>query len=283
MTNLVLSRTPSPLPPTYLLPSEPSLGPQQLLDWVAIPDLASHDVRDIEERWRIRVPDNEQAQAEQLIQAQQFQQWLVSPRSSQLLVHGNYDSNRLISGLSLFCISFAQALDERNPQFLTLKFFCGLHEDASWDSHTGGRAIVQSFICQLLCQYDFSAAQLPPVNQESVRNGDIEHLCWVFKDLIRLLPNSLVVVCIIDGILYYERPSFLKEMGMVLISIMQMSQQTSGAALKLLITSPTGTTETRQPFSDGQILSMDAMVQPGLVASRSRLERELFEGFESSK
>ncbi|KAJ4325079.1 hypothetical protein N0V84_003622 [Fusarium piperis] len=55
-------------------------------------------------------------------------------------------------------IECAIALEElKNLVFLHLMFFCGLHEDPFTDDYIGGRAMIESFICQLLCQYDFSA------------------------------------------------------------------------------------------------------------------------------
>ncbi|KAK0612412.1 hypothetical protein B0T17DRAFT_648512 [Bombardia bombarda] len=156
-----ISRSPSPAPLISLpAATEQQLSPQDLQDWINIPDLTSHDLTYIDERRHVSVPADEQARGEQLIYARIFQDWLVFPTSSQLLVHGNYynGGSRLISGLSLFSSSFAKALAEKTPRFLRLMFFCGLHEDSLMDDHTGGRALIQTFICQLLCQYDFGEA-----------------------------------------------------------------------------------------------------------------------------
>ena len=267
----------------YLALDEQHVSPQELLNWVNIPNLAAQDMKSIDEKRHVRVPTDEQARAEHLIQAGQFQEWLTSPDSTQLLVHGNYEGRRLMSGLSLFCTSFVRALTERAPRFIHLVFFCGMHEDPDADKHAGPLAIIQSFICQLLCQFDFGLTAIPvsTVSEVLVRAGNLEALCAVFQALVHRLPRSVVLVCVIDGVVYYERPWFCQDLGVVLVAILRISaEQNTQAAVKVLVTSPTKTTDVRQPFSDDMILSMDAMARPGWVASKLRLERQLKEEFD---
>lgn len=277
LMNIMHSRSPSPAPPAYSIAAEQLVSPQELLDWINIPDLASQDVSIINEKRQVQVPPEEQARAEHLIQTKQFQDWLVTPNSSQLLIHGNYNGQRLTSGLSLFCTSFIEALTDRAPRFIHLMFFCGLHEDPLVDDHTGGYAIIKSFICQLLCQFDFGTTMPASVLGES---DDLEMLCAVFEWLVHRLPRSIVLICIIDGVVYYERPWFFEDMGAVVVNILSISaEQSTEAAVKVLVTSPTKTVEVRRPFPDDLILSMDSMARPGWAPSRLRLERQLREDF----
>ena len=238
----------------------------------------------IDERRKVWVPANEQASAEHVIQARQFQEWLVSPNSTQLLIHGNYDRERLVSGLSLFCTSFVRALAERGPRFIHLVFFCGLHVDADVDDHAGPRAIIQIFICQLLCQFDFgTTVPASTVSRELVQFGDLDTLCGVFQTLVHRLPRNIVLVCVIDGVVYYERPDFYDDFGTVLVAILRLSgEQSTQAAVKVRVTSPTTTKEARLPFPGELILSMDAMAQPRWVASRTRVERQLGEVYDEA-
>ncbi len=122
--------------------------------------MATDDLRRINKKRQTWVPGNEQAQAEQLVQSGQLKGWMVSATSSQLLVHGDYEGRQYMSSLSLFCTSLFESLAARGPRFIPLVFFCGLHTDRSTDEHTGGRAIIQTFICQLLCQFDFDTRTL---------------------------------------------------------------------------------------------------------------------------
>lgn len=104
----------------------------------------------------------------------------------------------------------------------------------------------------------------------------------MFKWLVHQLPEGVVLVCMIDGVVYYERPWFQDGLELVLVAILKMSEdQTTQAIVKVLLTSPTRTTEVRRPFPDDLILSMDAMAHHGSVASQARLKRHLGVGFDN--
>jgi len=244
--------------------------------------VAAHDLKCINEKRQTWVPMNEQARAEQLIRSRQIKDWMVSPTSSQLLVHGDYEGKRYVSGLSLFCSSLVQSLAAKAPQFIPLVFFCGLHTDRNTDDYTGGLAIIQNFICQLLCQFDFDTKLLADaVDEDRVRHGDIHELCSLFEWLVNQLPRSVVLFCLIDGIIYYERREFEDDMGLVLVTLLRISdEQSTQAVVKVLITSSTRTSSVRKPFPDELILSMESMARSDMTASKWRLERQLRESQE---
>ncbi|KAH6874047.1 hypothetical protein B0T10DRAFT_588237 [Thelonectria olida] len=274
------SRPSSPAPPDSVT-VERHISPQELLELIDIPNLVVGDMEHIEQKRQTRVPVAERARAEHLVHTTQIKEWLVSPASSQILVHGNYGGRRQISGLTLFCTSLARSLAERAPRFLHLVFFCGLHDEPHADKYTGGRAMIQSFICQLLCQYDFgSVVRASEVNEYLLQLGEIDELCSLFEALVHRLPNSVVLVCLIDGIVYYEREEFMDSMADVLVTLLRISaEQTTQAAVKVLLTSPTKTMEVRQPFPQELILSMESMAWSGTAASKGKLERQLREQF----
>lgn len=262
----------------YPAPATQYISPQHILDWISIPDLASQDLTHVAARGRTHVSEAGRARAEQLIQTRQVRGWMSAPASSQLLVHGNYGRGDHVSGLSLFCASLAGSLAERAPRFLRVLFFCGLHVDPpAINGHSGGRAMIQSFICQLLCQYDFRGRLLlHEASQDRIRQGDVDELCALYERLVRDLPSDVVLFCIIDGIMYYEREEFKEDMERVLRTVLQVSaDKSNSAAVKVLIASPTKTTNVRGPFPEHLILSMDSMAHAGAAASGSRLKREL--------
>lgn len=273
---------PACLPWPQVGPTQHFIHPQEILDWMSIPDLLSEDMRFIAERRKMKVPERDQARAEQLIRTRQIREWLTSPISAQLLVHGNHDRRAYISGLSLFCLSLTHTLGERAPQFIPLTFFCGLHVDPlGGQAHTGGRAMVQSLIGQLLERHDFSRSHLSGLDERLIRSGDVAELCKLFEMLVRALPDHVVLFCIMDGILYYEREEFKGDMTLVLITILRLSNDDSiRVPVKVLITSPTKTTEVSQPFPDNLILTMEGMFYAGMVASSSRLGREMQGGLD---
>jgi len=277
-----LSRPASPNPPPYdsTMELEQYIEPQELLDWIGIPDAASDDRKRINERRQMWVPSNEQARAEQLIRSTQFKDWMVAGTSSQLLVHGEYEGQRYVSGLSLFCSSFVQSLEARAPRFIPLIFFCGLHTDPFTDQHTGGRAIIQNFVCQLLCQFDFDTRLLASkkLDEHLIQLGDVDELCKLFQWLVSQLPRSVVLFCLLDGVGYYERTEFEHDMGFVVEKLLRISaEQKTQAGVKILLTSSNRTNYIRQPFPDELVLSIESMARADMVPSTSRLERQLNE------
>ncbi|KAF5708568.1 hypothetical protein FMUND_10587 [Fusarium mundagurra] len=273
------SRSCSPIPPMAPVDFGQCINPQDLLDWINIPDLTVRDMEHINRTRHVRVPAIEQAHAEQLVHTAQLKEWLVSPRSSQLLVHGNYDIRRRVSGLTLLCASLVDSLRSNSLRCIHLVFYCGLHDNRDVDQHTGGRAIIQSFICQLLCQYDFSTSiSAGDVTPDLLYRGDIQELCYLFERIVFQLPRSNLLVCLIDGIVYYEREEFKESMADVLVTILRISQeQKTNATVKVLVTSPTRTIEVRQPFSDELILSMESRARSVVTPSKGRLQRQLKE------
>ncbi|KAF5700197.1 hypothetical protein FGLOB1_10920 [Fusarium globosum] len=273
------SRPCSPIPPMARVDFGQYVNPQDLLDWINICDLRVRDIERINRARHVRVPAIEQAHAQQLVHTAQLKEWLVSPRSSQLLVHGNYDSRRRVSGLTLLCASLADSLGSNSLRCIHLVFYCGLHDNCVEDEHTGGRAIIQSFICQLLCQYDFSTSiSADDVRPDLLYRGDIHELCCLFERIVFQLPRSTLLVCLIDGIVYYEREEFKESMADVLVTILRISQeQKTNATVKVLVTSPTRTIQVRQPFPDELILSMESSARSVVTPSKDRLQRHLRE------
>lgn len=257
------------------------LTPDELLTCIGIPEILAEDLHHLAEKRIIKVPAQEQARAEQLIRTSQVREWLTGPTSSQLLVHGNYDRRAYVSGLSLFCMSLTHSLAERVPRFIPLAFFCGLHTEPRADPHVGGRALIQSFICQLLCQFDFNSGGIPmgPEALDEVQQGDLRALCRLFELLVHMLPNTVALFCLVDGVVYYERDEFRDDLGWVLMTILRLSDQAgTQSPVKVLLTSPMRTAVVRQSFPDELILSMEGMARADLVASSSRLEREMSSG-----
>ncbi|KAK3987004.1 hypothetical protein QBC44DRAFT_352083 [Cladorrhinum sp. PSN332] len=282
-----LSQPPSPnrLPEKAGLEDQKHISLQDLLDWIDVPDVAAGDMRHIKETRHRWVTPREQARAEQLVQSRQLREWMASTESSQLLVHGDYEGQRSVSGLTLFCSSLLETLALRAPRFVPLVYFCGMHTDRRADAYTGGRAIIQSFICQLLCQVE-DANDLDITHsladqgfdETLIRIGDVEELCCVFAWLVGRLPSGVVVFCLLDGIVYYERNELEQDMAVVLVTLLRVSDESNTrAAVKVLLTSPSRTVSIRQPFPDHLVLSMEAMAPLDQVASDWRTKRQLEE------
>ncbi|KAG8156891.1 hypothetical protein KVR01_013304 [Diaporthe batatas] len=238
------------------------------------------DVQRLTESRETAMTGPERAHAEQLVRKYQFRQWLESPTSSQLVVHGNYRPGGSASGLSFVCLSLANKLSEYGNHFIPLMFFCGMNKDDDGGVRTGGRALIRSFIYQLLghaCFRGSPGVALSPQTLDRVRNGDIEALTGLFSHLVSLTPPQTTVCCLVDGALYYERDEFWDGFVRALRPLLQLSGQTRAThtPLKLLITSPTPTSYVRDFFPGDVVLSMAGIGRAGVVPSTQRLEREL--------
>lgn len=93
---------------------------------------------------------------------------------------------------------------------------------------------------------------------------DLHELCRLFEYLACLLPEYVVVFCLVDGVLYDEREEFIEDMGYVLVTILGISNdQGTKAAVKILVTSPTKTLDIRKAFPDNLIVSLDSLTLTG--------------------
>lgn len=290
MVQYHLSRIMTPTPPSDSPPSSASSMPAlqstsgtlvtsgQLLGLINIPNLSAIDMQTIKERQNDLIPKKQRAKAEHILNTPQFRHWLPSAASSQLLIHGDFTPPRPLSGTTHFCAILINYLAE-HPQHISLNFFCGQHTE-SLEPSTGGRAMIQTFLCQLLSQYNFGPEYPVDQNLELIRAGDIGELCRLFESLFRRVDPGMCVFCIVDGILFYERSEFMQDAGVVVSMLLRLSaerQRGDVPVSKVLIASPTSTILTRQLFAEEQILSMAAMSEHSEDPSRMRLERRLRE------
>jgi hypothetical protein len=155
-------------------------------------DIEDADIEDIEEH-REQLAAQDRVLTEQIVHTQMFQEWVISPESTKLLIHGNFNPGRAMqtSTLSLFSATLSNPFRSR-PQCLCLVWFCGRHlgdagssndesdddsddiSDSSGEYHhyyypysdrlprqgagtkTGTiRRMVRSLIAQLLSDFDF--------------------------------------------------------------------------------------------------------------------------------
>ncbi|KAK5635721.1 hypothetical protein RRF57_011433 [Xylaria bambusicola] len=233
-----------------------------------------------------RLPLSERATTEGLISSPRFREWMVSPISRELLVQGNLTSDRQISALSAFCSTFTAAIRER-PKYISLVHFCGLHADLASDADAGAPGMIMSFIAQLLWQWDFDIALL----QQYVDLSWVEYsedpswndLCTLLKSLIQQLPTTQTVFFVIDGAYHYENnchvDAFVDSMAAILDTTLD---DAVGATVKVLVTSPCRTTETRQGFHDDAVLLLIGEPAASLDISPRRFQHQVARAFDTS-
>lgn len=255
------------------------INPQELWRLLNISSLDIEDMQFIEER-RERFPSKDRARAEQVVRTHQFNNWIIAPTSTKLLVHSDFGGTQYVSPLSLFCSTLSQHL-QRKENFISLVFFCGRHVEKRDGASFGGTAMVKSLIAQLLlCQQHLDTRHIHyEVSLNEVQSGDLNALCSFFICLLRRLPKAVTVFCLIDGIGYYERDETRAGMLQALECVLRATFDKSvPAVVKVLATSVSSTHKVRGYFHKDEILSMVAMARGGGAPSGQRLERHLSGG-----
>lgn len=246
------------------------------------------------------VPFEERDRAEQVVDTNQFRQWMLSDKrwtysdhqrirdgpnqdrpkgTMKLLVHGDFDSRVNISAFSGLCTSLTPILRGR-PGFIRLVFFCGCHLER--DEHPGPLTMIRSLIGQLLQQYPSCPSTLgQEVAIHRVRDGDIQELCKLFGSLARQVPSTTKIFCMIGGIDLYESQQYGKSMDEVLCSILELEEdeeQGLQAPMKLLLTSSQPTRSVRQVFEVGiSLLTMASIPTGGQGPNSTRIHRQMSE------
>ena len=179
------------------------------------------------------IPLVDQDRTAAIIQHESTEKWLHDADSGALLVHGNcrrHDGICPTTIASALLVSFFVKF--RN--FITLYWFCGSHVNGPDCDALG---MVQSLICQLLSlpTLEFS---LEKRNKSDIK--DLKKMLGLLKKLLRQIPSGTVVVCIIDGISYYEGEHQHRDTCKSIRRLVRLIG-TGEPVLKLLITSPTRT------------------------------------------
>ncbi|KAI0116395.1 hypothetical protein GGR51DRAFT_574693 [Nemania sp. FL0031] len=281
----IVSTSPGqPLEPSHG-PGTPYISQEELWDLLKIHDIDKIDLEEIE-REQNQLSLHDRAQTEQIVHNQAFQNWIVSPKSTKLMIYSNFSGLMLeTSALSLFCTTLAHAFRSRR-KYLCLVWFCGRHlghDDSDYDSDYDGSdsgdssdvnlgyyedefapanrdAVIQkmmrSLIAQLLCNHDFDPGDLLPPNVDlySIEDHSLSQLRSLFCWLVRRLPEEITLFCLIDGAVFYEREEFEDPMFDVLADLLEIIDfDNTLAVIKLLVTSPRPTSTVRMGFEDEDI------------------------------
>ncbi|KAI8627131.1 hypothetical protein F5Y19DRAFT_477692 [Xylariaceae sp. FL1651] len=275
---------------SQLLPQleAPYVDQRELWSLLDIYDIDTADMEGIEEKGKW-LPSQDRARTEQIVHDQKFQEWIVSPESTKLMIYSNFSGLMMeTSALSLFCTTLAKAFRARK-RYLCLVWFCGRHlgyddesdsgssdsedefdeefnlehdEEDDYNPGTRQRVIkrmMRSLIAQLLCDYDFGPKHLlpPSVDPDVIEEGhSLSQLRRLFGWLVRQLPEEVTLFCLVDGIVFYEREDFEDPMLDVLGDLLELTASNDVlAAVKVLVTSPRPTSTVRAGFEDENINS----------------------------
>ncbi|KAF3062870.1 hypothetical protein CFAM422_010313 [Trichoderma lentiforme] len=256
---------------------------QDALRWmIKIPDADLIDISFIHNR-KSSLSTKDIAQAEQIVHSQVFRNWIVSPNSAKLMVHWDFQPPKTIAGispLSLFCSTITQGLRTKQ-HMLSVLWFCGRHIDTSEaGEHVGGHSMLASIIDQLLRQHTFDTRSLSnSFNMASLQQNDYNELLSLFDWLVKELPNTVTLFCIIDGVALFEREEYWERSAPVFLKMVNLSNDlTVPAFMKILFTSTPGTDMVRGAFEqEDLILEVGNLLKWASAPSEERMARVLEE------
>ncbi|KAI1174615.1 hypothetical protein F4777DRAFT_553310 [Nemania sp. FL0916] len=246
---------------------------EELLKFLDVMHMATEDLEYIGSQ-RELILSRGQDRSEQIMKSPEFRRWLVQPDSKEILIHGQSETLP-ISPISFFCSLLVQNL-QRSQRFKSIAFFCGCHP---YDDYGGARTLIMSLLSQLLQQQSFDLSFIAHELVVQIDNGEIQAFCYVFGRLVEQVRRTETVVCVIDGINFYEcngeQP--LQEIADVLRFLLDLTNS-KGPIYKILVTSPSSTEDVRQAIRDEDYLALPEQAANTLGFSKERLERQWEEG-----
>ncbi|KAL8744257.1 MAG: hypothetical protein Q9190_003481 [Brigantiaea leucoxantha] len=207
--------------------------------------------------------------------------WLVSPNSGAILVHGNGRRHDPISPTSAASAMLIHILSN-TMSFITLYWFCGSHVNGPNGNASG---MIRSFICQLLSNPHLRSHPNCPRN---VKAEDLKTLLRLFTSIIQQLPERTIVICAVDAVSYYEGDLKGRDTCTSLQKIIKFIR-TEPLILKLFVTSPTRTSSIHRKPSIAKHLTVVEIPQHinggkvgfnhrAMVSSTERTAQRLSEG-----
>lgn len=182
----------------------------------------------------------DQDRAIAIIQDPMVDQWLLDPSFGALLVQANSRRHESISPASVACAMLIHicsnmfAPDTFTPtkvSIITLYWFCGSHVNGPDDSALG---LMRSLVSQLLSAGPFAYGFKQTRHFD---DQDLGKLLDMFMKLLRQLTKGTTVVCIIDGISFYEGEHLRDDTCKTIRKLAKLTKQ-DFPILKLLVTSP---------------------------------------------
>ena len=215
-----------------------SLSQDDLLDILSVS--ADSAIQDLRQTFRACQDLSASHIARGIIEGRVFKEWLSTDASSALLIEGGLSSASYgrNTPMSLMSSAVIESLHDKDPA-VAIYFFCGSHT-SSKDSIRGPHGMMRSLICQILRSFlvdlDFISSRR---YREQLESFNLHALCNCFGKLVKRLPMDSVLVCIIDGICFFEKKEWAEDCQNAIRDLQDIADDDElGAVFKLLITSP---------------------------------------------
>ena len=194
--------------------------------------------RDVEDALRqiFLIPLTDQDRAIAIIEDPVVEDWLINPEFGALLVNGNSRRHEQVSPVSVACAMiihlFTNTITRNRAPIITAYWFCGSHVNGPDNDALG---LMRSLIGQLLAAGPFEHRF---TQTKGFDGQDLDKLLDMFTKLLRQLPSDTAVVCILDGISYYEDSRLRDDTCKVVRKLVKLSRMEE-LIFKVLIASPT--------------------------------------------
>ncbi|KAL4874290.1 hypothetical protein BJY04DRAFT_225177 [Aspergillus karnatakaensis] len=188
--------------------------------------------------------------------------WLISPEPDILLVNSNGENKRW-SPMSYVSAQLISSFGKCDGSIIPLYFFCGEHINWRRDDNAYPPSLISTLIGQLLSHWWSSPEELPPM--QNLRNkpkpASTVELWSLFKRLIRQIPETYIVLCIIDGISYFEDDERREDACSIVKGLNSLVQRGRGPSplLKVLLTSPSICRHIRRYLEKSDIINIPAV------------------------
>ena len=171
-----------------------------------------------------------------LIRSPHFQNWLISTSPIFLLVDGKGSSaTERISAMTFVSALLAQTLSDAGTS--CIHHFCGLHTGRS-DDLSGPSGLLRALLAQLVTLYPFRIGFTHYNDYHELQRFDVVRLCALLSDLVKDLPEGFILVCIIDGVSFYEASNWADDLRLVLEILNALTRDPEvWATFKVLVTS----------------------------------------------
>lgn len=185
----------------------------------------------------------------------EFKDWLTAPASRFMLVNGNAEHDR-ISPASFACGLLIKSL-AKSKCLVKLSFFCGLHTDTR-NKDTGAPQMLASLIGQLLEQYnEIDLSFLSPSQLTELKEYNVGLLSKLLKALLKQLPKGYIVLCMIDGISFYEERWLKQDARHAIWTLIDLlDDRNLAVVMKLMVTSAARSTWVSKGVQSDQIFNI---------------------------
>ena len=193
-----------------------------------------------------------------LMRYPRFRDWLTSTSPDFLLVDGNGGSaTDRASAMTFVSALLAQTLSDEGTH--CIHHFCGLHTTRS-DDLSGPGGLLRALLAQVVSHFAFHVGFTRKNEYDELQRFDTIRLCALFRELVEDLPEGLVLVCVIDGVSFYEASDWADDLRLVLETLNDLTRDPEvWAAFKVLITSAVASRQAIKyiPREDHLMLPLD--------------------------